>query len=74
VNVGIGFNSSKIGFNCCCEHHHHRLPQKLLPVKVSGYCFIRFRTKDVIQGEVVSPTPKPRLSRSDYDFCQGCVP
>jgi hypothetical protein len=33
------------------------LPQKLLPVKVSGYCFFRFHNKSVVQGEFVSPTP-----------------
>jgi hypothetical protein len=38
------------------------LPQKLLPTKVSGYCFFRFRDKSLSQGGVVSPTPTPRLS------------
>jgi hypothetical protein len=38
------------------------LPQKLLPAKVSGYCFFRFRDKSLFQGGVVSPTPNPQLS------------
>jgi hypothetical protein len=33
------------------------LPQKLLPAKVSGYCFFGFRDKSFFQGGVVSPTP-----------------
>jgi hypothetical protein len=32
------------------------LPQKLLPAKVSSYCFFRFRDKSLLQGGVVSPT------------------
>jgi hypothetical protein len=49
------------------------LPQKLLPAKVSGYCFFRFRDKP-FQGGVVSPTPNPRLSWRADVFCQGCLP
>jgi hypothetical protein len=33
------------------------LPQKLLPAKVSCYCFFGFRDKSLFQGGVVSPTP-----------------
>jgi hypothetical protein len=50
------------------------LSKKLLPAKVSGYCFFRFRDKSLFQGGVVSPTPNPRLSRRANVFCQGCLP
>jgi hypothetical protein len=35
------------------------LPQKLLPAKVSGYCFVTFRDKNLFQGGVISPRPTP---------------
>jgi hypothetical protein len=50
------------------------LPQKLLPAKVSRYWFCRFRDKSLFQGEVVSPTPIPRLSWRADVFCQVCLP
>jgi hypothetical protein len=34
-------------------------PQKLLPAKVSGYCFFRFRDKSIIQGGLSTPRPNP---------------
>jgi hypothetical protein len=53
------------------------LPQKLLPAKVSGYCFFRFRDKSLYQGEDVTPrsTPGypvlsyPVLKRQDLALC-----
>jgi hypothetical protein len=55
------------------------LPQKLLPAKVSGYCYFRFRDKslfrgEVVKGGVVSPTPNPRLFRKANVSSQGCLP
>jgi hypothetical protein len=50
------------------------LPQKLLPAKVSIYCFFRFRDKSLFQGGVVCPTPNPRLSWRTDVFCQDCLP
>jgi hypothetical protein len=50
------------------------LHQKLLPAKVSGYCFFRFRDKSLFQGGVISPTPNPPLSSRADVFCQGCLP
>jgi hypothetical protein len=49
-------------------------PQKLLLAEVSGCCFFKFRSKSLYQGEVVSPTPNPRLSWRADIFCQGCLP
>jgi hypothetical protein len=45
------------------------LSQKLLPAKVSVCCFFRFRDNRLFQGEVVSPTPNPRLSWRADVFC-----
>jgi hypothetical protein len=30
--------------------------------QISGYCFFRFQDKNLFQGGVVCPTPKPKLS------------
>jgi hypothetical protein len=42
------------------------IPQKLLPAKVSGYCFFRFHDVS-FHGGVVSPTPNPQLSWREYE-------
>jgi hypothetical protein len=54
------------------HHHHHWLDsptwalaflRSFCQLKLSGYCFFRFRDKSVVQGGVVSSKPNPRLSR-----------
>jgi hypothetical protein len=49
-------------------------PQKLLPAKVSGYCFFRFRDKSIFQGGLSTPTPKPRMSWRADVFFHICLP
>jgi hypothetical protein len=50
------------------------LPQKLLPAKVSGYCFSDFVTRVFSRVGLSAPTPNPRLSWRADVFCQGCLP
>jgi hypothetical protein len=52
-------NTSSSSSLACQPYVDPGLPQKLLPAKVSGYCFFRFCDKSLLQGGVVSPTPNP---------------
>jgi hypothetical protein len=56
ISYPQGFLSSSSALQ---PYVNHGLLQKLLPAKVSGYCFFRFHDENLFQDGVVSPTSNP---------------